>query len=790
METLLQKILELLIKPEGSLIFHLVLVFAVISSLQAATIGRPKGETGVARRMILGLSMLLVGQVVLFLSSGLAWQGILDPQFILPPLDRAVFVFSLVWIVWLWNFPKPARLGDLVTGFLNLGVILLFLFTYSSWIAQPAGSAFTGSLMDLVWELSALFIVLTGMAILVFSRPAGWGFGLGMLSLLLAGTVAHLLLHPVSSSLSPYIRLGMLASFPLLPTLLHRFETTTLASSGMQTGALPASEVPPRAQERRRYSSSPRTVNAWLKILETREPENVVTGMAKALSHTMLSDLCLIVNGLSYGHVVFQGGYDLIREEEIKGTLLEQGKLPSLANAVQRGKPLRITSSDSQPADMKMLSDALGLNEVGSLLFVPLAVDEKPLGGILFLSPYSNRQWSIEDQDYLSSEYELIARILKQAQQVQLKQQNSEKVAEERSAEIENLRRENQKMHAELNDLRQGGNHTAPKPVPVNEISALVALQEEAQNQITNLQSENERLQAALRERGISVLSPEEFERVEVDLRATLQEIAQLQNQLAEANARNLILEREAHLNGKGNLEEREVVASVVQDIRQPMSSILGYTDLLLSESVGILGALQRKFLERIKASTERMHTMLDNLIQVATIDEEKLGILPQPVELSAIIDAAVADVSSQLRDKNIALAVDLPQEMPAIHADRDAIQQIILHLLQNAGDATPAEGTVTLRARVQAENEQDYLLLQVTDTGGGVQPEDLPRVFSRRYRAEMPLIQGIGDTGVGLSIARTLVEAHNGRIWVDSLPGESTSFSVLLPIQSNSNGS
>jgi signal transduction histidine kinase len=274
---------------------------------------------------------------------------------------------------------------------------------------------------------------------------------------------------------------------------------------------------------------------------------------------------------------------------------------------------------------------------------------------------------------------------------------------------------------------------------------------------------------------------------LEAELRIMLQETAYLQNQLAEANARNLMLEREVRQTDHNPAEDLEVITSVVQDIRQPMSSIMGYTDLLLAESVGILGALQRKFLERIKASTERMHSTLDALIQVTTMGQGPIELLQQSVELETVIDSAVADTSAQLREKNIALRVDLPQEMPYVYADRDAIQQIIVHLLQNAGAVTPQEGTITLRARMNPDNGDDYLLLQVSDTGGGIHSDDLPRVFARRYRADMPLIQGLGDTGVGLSIAKTLVEAHGGRIWVDSTLGQSTTFSVLLPIHSNS---
>jgi len=103
--------------------------------------------------------------------------------------------------------------------------------------------------------------------------------------------------------------------------------------------------------------------------------------------------------------------------------------------------------------------------------------------------------------------------------------------------------------------------------------------------------------------------------------------------------------------------------------------------------------------------------------------------------------------------------------------------------LLQNAGAASPFEGTVRLKVQTQSENNLEYILIQVSDSGGGIASADLPRVFTRLYRAENVLIQGVGDTGVGLSIAKTLTEAHHGRIWVESEQGTGSTFSVLLPI-------
>jgi signal transduction histidine kinase len=213
------------------------------------------------------------------------------------------------------------------------------------------------------------------------------------------------------------------------------------------------------------------------------------------------------------------------------------------------------------------------------------------------------------------------------------------------------------------------------------------------------------------------------------------------------------------------------------------MSSIIGYTDLLMGESVGILGALQRKFIERIKASTERIGGLVNDLIQTTNLETGRMEFKSQPIDLNIIIDNAMAYTSTQIREKNITLRLDLTNNAPLIQTDRDALQQILIHLLQNATAATHTEGNITLRVHMKDEGETHFLSIQVTDNGGGISTEDIPLVFARRYRAEHSLIQGLGDAGVGLSIAKALVEAQNGRIWVETEVGVGSTFSVLMPV-------
>ena len=126
------------------------------------------------------------------------------------------------------------------------------------------------------------------------------------------------------------------------------------------------------------------------------------------------------------------------------------------------------------------------------------------------------------------------------------------------------------------------------------------------------------------------------------------------------------------------------------------------------------------------------------------------------------------------------------------VFGDRDALHQILLHLLQNAGSVTPPEGTIHICMKVDPSGQETpYMMLQITDEGGGIASENLSKVFTRKTIADQGSISGLGDSGLGLSITKTLVEAHGGRIWVESEPDQTSTMTLLLPLHANvSNGS
>ncbi|MBN2470945.1 MAG: hypothetical protein JXN59_09485 [Anaerolineae bacterium] len=241
-------------------------------------------------------------------------------------------------------------------------------------------------------------------------------------------------------------------------------------------------------------------------------------------------------------------------------------------------------------------------------------------------------------------------------------------------------------------------------------------------------------------------------------------------------------------------IENPEVVLSIAQELRTPMSSIIGYTDLLLGESAGILGALQRKFLQRVQANIERLTALVEDLVNVIALDSGQVDLDPEPVNMIELLDDAITQAGAQFREKGITLSLDIDDAVPPLRADRDGLQQAVIQLLSNAYLVSPTDGEVGIAmyqgvvAYVDDDGQQierESVVVSIQDQGGGIPEEDRQRVFSRLYRADNPLIQGVGDTGVGLSIARALVDAHGGKIWVESEMGVGSRFTFTIPLES-----
>lgn len=758
-------VLTQLTVPPGDLIYFIVLVFVVASAFQSAFNHWRASEFPQARRAFIGLGILLGAQALMFIFSSLGWQQVVDPKTILPPMDRAFILFGIIWVTWLYAFPEPNRIADAIATILSLFVLTALGLSLLSWQPQVASLSYNQTVDDFLWQIGSLFISLFCIAILFIRRPNGMWYGIALLTLGFIGHLGHLLTR-IDGNYSGIVRLAYMAGFPILLTLPQRFAISApiVASTPSKPTSLRADTA--GRPERRRYSTDPKTFHALLAVAAETNPTKMSQAITRAIAQTMLADLCFMIYLTDNNkQMVIAGGYDLIREEILEGGSLNKNSIPMLANTIQRGKPMRLPAS-STSADVRGLGDILGLSNPGHLMCIPILTPEKEsLGGILLLSPYSDRTWSAEDQAFLTNIAASLVPIIQRNQRFNKLEAQSDMAraqATDMERRITELKQQLEEARAQVSE-----NNSV-------DVASLRAAQDESQKIIEQLQVENAELRSG---KDISTSSVQ----VEKELKATLQELARLQTQLADADIK--MHEMEKGQAATKNSEQAEVIASISQELRQPLSSIVGYTDLLLGESVGILGALQRKFVERIKSSTERITSLTEDMIRFNTLETELTTLKPEPIDLLSIIDNAMSYTSAQVREKNISMHMDVPKNLAPTHGDRDAVQQILIHLLQNAGAVTPFEGTIRLKVQTRSENGMEFIMIQVTDGGGGIASDDLHRVFTRLYRADNVLIQGVGDTGVGLSIAKTLTEAQNGRIWVESEPNVGATFSVLLPV-------
>jgi len=220
-------------------------------------------------------------------------------------------------------------------------------------------------------------------------------------------------------------------------------------------------------------------------------------------------------------------------------------------------------------------------------------------------------------------------------------------------------------------------------------------------------------------------------------------------------------------------------VSTVSHELRTPLTSIKGFISTLLMDEDGTFYDFetQREFYKIIDTECDRLTRLISDLLNVSRIEAGRaLDLNPKPVTLPALIEK-VAAVQKSYTNKH-ELVVDIKNELPVIVADEDKVDQILTNLTNNAIKYSPKGGTVTITALADG----DIVRMSVTDQGMGIPKEHLPKVFDRFHRVDNRDTRTVGGTGIGLYLVKHLVEAHGGKIWVESEVGKGSSFIFELP--------
>jgi two-component system phosphate regulon sensor histidine kinase PhoR len=221
----------------------------------------------------------------------------------------------------------------------------------------------------------------------------------------------------------------------------------------------------------------------------------------------------------------------------------------------------------------------------------------------------------------------------------------------------------------------------------------------------------------------------------------------------------------------------RDFVANVSHEFKTPLTAIQGFAETLLSGALDDK-ANRKHFVEIIREHARRLARLTDDLLKLSRIEAGRLELEIRPIRVEALVSGCVETARLNAKSRGLQIVVDLQQNAPAVRGDGAQLGEVLQNLLDNALQYTPSGGQIEVKARANGHN----IVFTVTDTGIGIPESDLERIFERFYRVDAARSREAGGTGLGLAIARHIVDAHGGRIWVESAVGQGSRFHFSIP--------
>ncbi|MFA5356908.1 MAG: ATP-binding protein [Candidatus Omnitrophota bacterium] len=228
----------------------------------------------------------------------------------------------------------------------------------------------------------------------------------------------------------------------------------------------------------------------------------------------------------------------------------------------------------------------------------------------------------------------------------------------------------------------------------------------------------------------------------------------------------------------KINKRKTDFISSVSHELRTPLTSIKGYAAILIEEKLGHLPAAAKERMEKINRHSDELVHMVNDLLDIARIESGRQTMKMEEVRLKDIIYNAADIISIQCKNKDIELLTDIGEDIPSVSADRVQLERVFINLLGNAVKFTPEKGKITIKAR----SENGIIRVDIADTGIGIPVDSVSMLFEEFYRVDNDINQQVKGTGLGLSLVKHIVEAHQGKIWVESKPGKGSTFSFTIP--------
>lgn len=762
-----EQLLNLFHDPAGVVVYHSVLSTAIAGALISAVAIWRQRKFPQGYRMLIGLSFMLGIRIILLVGSIFGGSATSAVRPILAVLDQASYILGIIFILWLWGYPEPHRAADTSVTLLSLATLFLTLYH----VFTPAGqfpSPLAGfTWIELIWFVMGWGLLLFGSGLLLKRQPNGWQYGLTISLILLAGYGAAVFFSPSQTQRAATIRLAHMIGYPLIIALPFRFAITKSpqAASGQNS---------PVSTGRRRVGIHLPVLKATLDFSPDLSSQNLYRRIVKLTSHAIVADICLLIETPEpQGDVEILSGFDLIRQDYISSLTVESKKVPLLSTFIRREQTLHLPAS-STSRDLINLSYILQLRQSGHLLATPIRIphSDSPKGLVL-LSPFSERQWVKDDQDYLSKLVELINQALSS------KPPSSKKSSSQLADALEEVKAKYQKQQEENQQLRE----------KLKRLQALFKKQqsemqlEDSPSTVEQLRRENKSLKDRADRLSAMILS-EDDEQLRGHLKLALEEIAALKEDLAQAEERVHALQQSTSDDLALAVSQQQAMTAFAKEVKEPLEALVHYSDLLFDQSINVLSSMQRKMLQRMKNYQEKIDYLVNDITEERVLrDGQAQTALTYQAEFRKSLHHALNANREQIQGSQLSLQVDLPQTLLPLDLPQDVLDDILIILLSNAAHQTPHGGEIALKLQTFKENsEQSFAHIQIKDQGEGFSSTELPYVIDHSEFDKDADLDKPQEIKLNLSSVKDMVEDYEGRIWVDNHPDRGSIISLLLP--------
>ncbi|MFB0536954.1 MAG: ATP-binding protein, partial [Anaerolineae bacterium] len=761
-------------RPPGGLVYHLITLFIIEANLGMA-LGQwrrvPSQRLG---RFIVAFGGLLLTRGVLMALALLAQMGFLTFAALAPPLERFFDTASVLLLCWAFVLPT-LRLGARVSPIfllasLSVATAMGLVLTPLWWAAFSLDSTldYSRHWQVILWECWQILLLGLACSVLVRRESEKLDMLLGAFGCLLGGHLLQLLYPLGFPHIAGWERLATLVAYPLLTVVVYRAVYAEWDTSREEL----RSELSSYVQDLQTISKqSLRQREEFSTLLETGRMVNASLDLAEVLQRVV--DRIAPGANADYGVIALLepsssdrmrvlAGYDPLGRPdwEASNIRFSLSRHHLIEHAIRRRRQI-IFQEMEESAQLLALHALLGSVEMGPLIVQPLVHKNESLGVIILSNSRTKRRFTQDD-----------GRLC-------------EALASQVTAAIANAR-----LYQHVTELLRTRQEEASQRQAILESIADGVVVADATGRVIMANAAAERIfetpRTELIGRGISqvykglsqeagllpgVTPPSRtgfvqstFSLREKTIRASVAPVYLPEGELLGVVA----VFRDVTKEAAAERAKSRFIGTVSHELRTPMTSVKGYLDLLIGGMAGEINATQERFLSTIKVNADRMINVINNMIYVSDLDRTPLQLNVKPTDVAKQINEAVAAIREQLEVRDLALSLEVADDLPHVRADPTYLRQVLDNLLSNACKFTYPGGQIKIGAQLpEGDGQADsagVLLVSIADTGVGIAMEEQEKIFEPFYRAENPLEVEASGGGVGLTVARSLIQAHGGR--------------------------